>query len=105
MECDVKLVEMWDDERYSLIDICRILGVSMHGVQAAKRRLGLGRRTVHSYKKIDAKCDSMAPSEEEIAERAAEVRASWTPEEEARRIVGASWYSWRPPLVENACCQ
>lgn len=104
MDRDVKLIEMWDDERFSLIEICRILALSMHGVQKAKKRLGLGRRTVHSYKKIDNKCDALAPSIEEIAERAAEVRSQWTPEEEARRLVGSSAYSWRPPGIENACC-
>lgn len=103
-DMDVKLAEMWNDERYSLKDICRIMQLTMHGVQKAKHRLGLGRRTVHSYKKIDSKCDAMAPSTDEIAARAAEVRSQWTPEEEARRLVGSSCYSWRPPGIENACC-
>lgn len=103
-DADEKLVEMWEDSRYSLHDICRIMQLTMHAVQKAKHRLGLSRRTAYSYKKIDAKCVSAVPDTDEIAARAAEVRSRWTPEEEARRVVGSSAYSWRPPGIENACC-
>jgi transposase len=43
------------------------------------------------------------PSEEEIEQRAAEVRKSWSPSEARRRLVGVAKKTsrWTPPVIET----
>lgn len=43
------------------------------------------------------------PTELEISERAAEVRARWSPQEEKKRLVGVAKKSrgWKPPVIER----
>jgi hypothetical protein len=67
-------------------EICRLLGIRHGSFYAIKDRLKLPPRT--PAKSEDDFAESEPPTPEEIAERAAAIRRSWSPEEEERRIVG-----------------
>ncbi|NDE18043.1 hypothetical protein EBZ80_24290 [bacterium] len=49
----------------------------------------------------DLRDPEVGPTPEEIAERAAEVRESWTPSEHRRRAVGGAPRRWRPPAYRE----
>jgi len=73
----------------SVAEVARRFGVSNQVIYGRVRMWGL---SLDDLKEPDT-----GPSPEEIAERAAEVRARWSSRERARRIVGGPPRRWRPP--------
>lgn len=67
-------------------EICQTLGIRHGSFYVIKDRLKLPPRT--AAKPTRTSDDDEAPTAEEIAERAAAVRATWSPEETERRMVG-----------------
>jgi len=74
---------------YSAIELAKTFGVSRAVIYDRVRQYGLSLD--------DLKEHETGPSLEEIAERAAEIRAGWSDEEEERRIVGKGRHRWVPP--------
>jgi transposase len=74
---------------YSAIELAKTFGVSRNLIYDRVRQYGLSLD--------DLKEHEVGPTPEEIAERAAEIRAGWSEEEEQRRIVGKGRHRWSPP--------
>jgi hypothetical protein len=66
----------------SVKEVCRKLKITEQSAYYWARKFGLPT--------FCGMGDESSPSPEEIAERAAEIRATWSPEEEQRRFVGGS---------------
>jgi hypothetical protein len=78
----VELYRLWTSQERKE-DICRLLGVTREGLYRLQKQHKLPHRNpirLGTKKYAD-------PTPDEIAERTAEVRSRWTPEEWARRCV------------------
>lgn len=80
-----KVRELWTTER-SNSDIAAELGLSLLQLYAAGRNLKLRDRSVYVNRVYERSVD---PTPEQIAERAAAIRAEWPDGEEDRRLVGS----------------
>lgn len=76
-------------------DIAAAMGISRTLVYTNAKRYGLQNRAVMTAEKND-------PPPEVIAQRAAAIRATWTPEEEAKRLVGNATRRWSPPRFRRS---
>lgn len=95
LEFDVpKLWRLWHTEMTNA-ELCRALGVARSTLDVLRMRYKLPRR------KFERKppCDYVEnnPSAEEIAERAAEIRAGWPEGEAEKRMVGRRSRRWEMP--------
>lgn len=79
-----KLRELWKTERTNA-DIAEELGITAVQLYVAGQKLKLGQRWGCVRRVYEKPVD---PTPEEIAERAAEIRAEWPEGEEERRLVG-----------------
>lgn len=79
-----KVRELWTTER-SNSDIAAELGLSLLQLYAAGRKLKLRNRSVYVNRVYERSVD---PTPEQIAERAAAIRAEWPEGEAERRLVG-----------------
>lgn len=84
---DIKYLEhLWNSEMKS-DQICIALGCTRGHLYNLVRKHALGRRPVQL---TAARCtETPDPSEAEIAERTAAIRATWTPAERRARMVGS----------------
>lgn len=82
----------WQSDTISR-EICKKYGISRGHLHAVANSLGLGRRPVSSWETHPQVPD---PTPEEIAERAAEVRAGWSEYDRERRRVGVACGPWQP---------
>lgn len=81
----LKLAAAWDSEMRS-DEICEAFGLSRGGLYRLAHKHRLGRRPV--YLNGNGNCATDDPTPAQIAERAAAIRATWTPNERASRMVG-----------------
>lgn len=80
------LEELWfSDHRND--EICELLNVTRGHLHWLARHHGLGRRPATAN--TNQRGPTEDPTEEEIRERAAAIRATWTPNERRGRMVGA----------------
>lgn len=79
-----KLRELWRTDKTNA-DIAAELGITTVQLYVAGRKLKLEQRWGHVRRVYK---DSVDPTLEEIAERAAEIRAEWPEGEAERRLVG-----------------
>lgn len=79
------LTEAWNSDMRS-DQICEEFGLSRGGLYRLAHKHRLGRRPV--YLNGNGNCATVDPTPEQIAERAAEVRATWTANERESRRVG-----------------
>jgi hypothetical protein len=91
------LSEVW--ETSEVAEIAAKFGVKKGAIYYWARVWGLPRRGT----KEQLGPQPSDPTEEEISERAAEVRARWSPQEEKSRLVGVAKKSrgWKPPVIER----
>lgn len=95
-DCE-KLRAMWTTHR--VIEIARACGISQQDVYRAAREMELPRRS-ELFSAAESR-GYVDPTEDEIKQRAQEVRMSWSEEEEAKRLVGfrPASLEWTPPVV------
>jgi hypothetical protein len=85
------LFKLWNDHSIEHRELAARLGISMSHLWKVKKQYGLpSRKRQHVFEEID-------PTPEEIEERSAEVRMSWTPEIEALRNT-VKTRRWTPPM-------
>ena len=77
---------------YSVRDLAKTFGVTGSAIYARVTQYGL------SLKELKER-EEVGPTQEEIAERVAEVQAKWSPRERRSRIVGGSSVRWTPPTL------
>lgn len=87
----------WQTTKVSVISAH--LGIEEPAVRRLAAKLRLGPRP----KQLPVEDDAEQPSPEEISERAARVRAQWSPEERERRRVGQprGRKRWTVPMIET----
>ena len=86
-EVDVPMLfKLWG-EGVPQPDICLRLGIAPGSFWGVRKRYGLPKRECD--RRVDF-TETEPPTPEEIAERAAIVRAGWSDEERQRRVVGRS---------------
>lgn len=89
-----ELHELWYSQMTNA-ELCYALGVARSTLNVLRVRYKLDRRPVErnnpKYK------NDHTPTPEEIAERAAAVRAKWSDEERERRLVAAGRLRWSMP--------
>jgi hypothetical protein len=78
---------------YSTIELAKTFGVTRNMIYKKVKDFGLSLD--------DLKEHETGPTLEEIAERAAEIRAGWSEEEEQRRIVGTGRHRWCLPSFRS----
>jgi hypothetical protein len=89
---DVKAVfALWADPTLGTTQIAAMLGLTKNQMWNVSQRLKLPRRPRAEMERL------AAPTEEQIAERCAEVRAGWTDAEREKRCVGRGQRPWRLP--------
>jgi hypothetical protein len=89
---DVKAVfALWADPTLATTQIASRLGLTKNQMWNVSQRLKLPNRPRAEMERL------AAPTPEEISERAAAVRAGWSPAERERRIVGPGRRSWSMP--------
>jgi len=94
---DIKyLTLLWKSERRS-DQICEELGISRCHLYNLVRRHRLGRRPPQLSAARNTETDD--PTPEEIAERTAAIRKTWSPEERRSRM--AAGYRSKPVIVQN----
>lgn len=92
------LFQLWHDHSVSNDELTKLLGITRHQFYALKAKHCLPRRPTQCQWVTARSADGeREPTQEEIAERAAQVRATWTPEEEERRRVGPRRKEWAAP--------
>lgn len=89
-----RLFQLWHTTM-SNTELCLALGVSRSRLDVLRIRYKLPRRPRVRKERVDA--SESDPSAEEIAARAAEIRAGWSEVEEQRRIVGRQQARWAAP--------
>lgn len=91
------LSEVWETKEVA--EIASQFGVKKGSIYYWARVWGLPRRG--TQEQLGPRPDD--PTEMEISERAAEVRARWSPEEERKRLVGVAKKSrrWTPPIIQR----
>jgi transposase-like protein len=83
-----KFTRIWSKSR-SVKEVCKKTGITDQSAYYWARKFNLSA--------FSAADDDATPTPEEIAERAAEVRSKWSPEEEERRCVGSSRSRYEVP--------
>lgn len=84
---------LWTDAALTIHQICERVGVAHDTLYKHAKRMQLPRRPrVERYSDKD-------PTIDEIRERAAAIRESWSEEERDRRQVGGKPCRWTPPCV------
>lgn len=97
MNVDIKyLTYLWGGELRS-DQICEELGITRCHLYNLVRRHRLGRRPPRLTAKRNT--ETPDPTPEQIAERAAAIRATWSPQERRSRM--AACYRSRPVVVQN----
>lgn len=91
------LLKVWDTKEVS--EIARQFGVGKSSIYYWSKKWNLPQRG--TKEQLGPRPDD--PTEMEISERAAEVRARWSPEEERKRLVGVAKKSrrWTPPIIQR----
>lgn len=87
-----KLFALWSSD-LGTMEIAAKMGLTKNQVWSASRRLGLPTRPRSGSDRDQRE----RPTPEEIAERAAEVRAGWAPGEAEKRLVGRLRKRWSIP--------
>jgi hypothetical protein len=88
-----KFEQVWKRSE-SVKEVCKKLKITEQSAYYWARKFGLPK-----FCGID---DETTPTAEEIAERAAEIRARWSPAEEKRRCAGAGRVSYGIPSYATA---
>jgi len=94
MLCLEKVRTLWLDHTITMQEICWQLKCSDTYVRKTAKLMGLPRRPIGGCHRLHVEI-----SPEEIAERAAEVRAGWSDDERERRMCYSG--GWEPPLVRE----
>jgi hypothetical protein len=91
-----KLYELWYDETKTNTQVAKELGVTLVRLWKLGRAYSLPRRVKRQ--------NQPDPSIEEIHDRAAAIRATWSPEEREQRRVGLRRQRWTPPEFRFTPC-
>lgn len=92
------LFKLWHDTSVSEKELRELLGVSKSGLYRLKNRYALPRRGASAEGEEDE--DDQSPSQAEIAERAAAIRAGWSAQERRSRTVQKCGERWEPPAYK-----
>jgi hypothetical protein len=91
-----KFFELWASTALRNDEIAETLGITRGQLFIVAKRLAAPQRP----RSLSAPSNGMTkddPTLDEIAERSAIIRDSWTPEERERRAVGGRMLNWRAP--------
>jgi transposase-like protein len=88
-----KFTRIWSRSG-SVKEVCKKTGITDQSAYYWARKFRLA-----SFNSVD---NETTPTQEEIAERAAEVRSRWSPEEEERRCVGSSRSRYEVPSYPSS---
>jgi transposase-like protein len=90
-----KFTRIWSTST-SVKEVCGKTGITDQSAYYWARKFSLS--AFHAVEE-----DKMTPTQEEIAERAAEVRKGWSPAEEERRCAGTNRVRYEVPSCTFAC--
>lgn len=101
MQVDAALLfKLWHDTSVSEQELRELLGVGKSALYRLKQQYALPRRRYVDIAPKEEDEDDQSPTQAEIAERAAAIRAGWSAQERRSRTVQKCGERWEPPAYK-----